>query len=98
MVLRNYYLYNCSNVQGVYFNQEEPRCYEQDPVQFYEDSTYVNPDFLALPRPTDLSQKNEAVRVGYDVLLHPNADYPNLNASITIPNQALFGIWQGAGN
>ena len=53
MVLRDYYLYNCSNIEDMYFNQQLPHCYEQDPVQFYENATFSNPRFMALPRPTE---------------------------------------------
>lgn len=44
-VNRDYYLYDCDNVDQIYFAGAKPRCTEVGPVSFYENSTYINQQF-----------------------------------------------------
>ncbi len=54
---RDYYLYNCTNSDAIYFAGAKPECTEIGPLKVYENSTYINTDFQSLPIPEDLSSK-----------------------------------------
>ena len=40
-VNRDYYLYNCTNTDEIYFAGTKPKCTEIGPISYYENSTYA---------------------------------------------------------
>ncbi len=49
-----------------------------------------------MPLPDSPATSHEAVRMDSVTYLELDAPYSAYNDTVTIPNQALFGIWEGA--
>ena len=98
-VYRDYFLYNCTNTNEIYFFGAKPECIEVGPITLYENSTYVNTEFLKLPVPLDTNKQEKAVRMDYILNLLNDTEFPNyINTTMNVANQALFGLWYGAQN
>ena len=109
-VNRDYYLYDCTNSDEMYFAGAKPECTEIGPISFYENSTYVDAQYGKLEIPgengkskvnlkySSLISSQDSVILNYQLNLLSYPETFDLDKNISIVNQALFGLWYGAGN